>query len=137
MTQAFSITVNFTASGPTPGVGSAIGAAINVNGIQWNSVVGAAYIQDVGLTDAAAGTADSVPFGSVPAGDVHAVFVNMATDGSTLDISTATGGSFNAQRFAKALPPGVPVCVRVDGSAGIYIKGSSASVPFAYLIAQA
>jgi hypothetical protein len=138
--QAIGLSFTVTAAGPTPGVGGALPAGITLASLTLNAVNGNNYNQGAGVTDATPGTADAIPAGPVPVGgagnDVWVIVVNMATDSSTLDV--AIGNTFDTKRPGKSIPAGAGIIARCDcSSAGPYIKGSSASVPFVYLLIQA
>ena len=77
------------------------------------------------------GTAQALNFGTVPVGAARVAIVNLDATNS-IDISTATGGSFAGSKFA-SIPPNDVFHACITGQ--IYLKSSASAVAFDYLVA--
>jgi hypothetical protein len=76
------------------------------------------------------GTAQALNFGTVPVGAARVAIVNLDPVNS-IDISTATGGSFAGSKFA-SIPANDVFHACITGQ--IYLKSSASAVPFDYIV---
>jgi len=103
---------------------------IVVSGQTINGVAATPYATQGSDILTTGGTAQALNFGTVPVGAARVAIVNLDPVNS-IDISSATGGSFAGSKFA-SIPPNDVFHVCIVGQ--IYLKSTASAVPFDYLV---